>query len=120
MLDSKRTILIKIRTHWTVFQILFTSTNYLQLNSFAWKRDCSVSVKTTNVTKWTKVIQESSYRVVQVTFKWKILKQLLYFLKAVKFRPTFDIQIDITFDYIFENIPKPHLLESPQKPHITK
>ena len=52
--------------------------------------------KTTNATNLTKVILESSYRVLQVTFKWKTLKQPVYFLKAVELCPTFDIQIDIT------------------------
>ena len=52
--------------------------------------------KTTNATNLTKVILESSYRVLQVTSKWKTLKQPVYFLKAVELCPTFDIQIDIT------------------------
>ena len=52
--------------------------------------------KTTKVTNLTKVIQEISYRVLQVTSKYKTLKQPVYFLKAVKFCSTFDIQIDIT------------------------
>ena len=51
--------------------------------------------KTTNVTNLAKVIQESPYRVLQVTSKSKTLKQSAYFLKAVEFCPTFDIQIDI-------------------------
>ena len=37
----------------------------------------------------TKAIQERSYRVLQVTPKWKTLKQYVYFLRDVKFRPTF-------------------------------
>ena len=52
--------------------------------------------KTTNVTNLTKVILENSYRVLQVTCKWKALKQPIYFLKAAEFCPTLDIQIDIT------------------------
>ena len=62
--------------------------------------------KTTNVTNLTKVILESSYRVLQVTSKWKTPKQLLYLLKAVEFWPTFDIQIDktvIIFWEMFQN-----------------
>ena len=51
--------------------------------------------KTTNVTKLTKYILGSSYRVLQVTSKWKTLKQPVYFLRAVEFRPTFEFQIDI-------------------------
>ena len=50
----------------------------------------------------TKVILESSYRVIQLTFKWKTLKQPVYFLKAVEFCPTFDIQIDITLAIFWE------------------
>ena len=52
--------------------------------------------KTTNVTNLAKVIQESPYRVLQVTFKQKTLKESVYFLKIVEFCPIFDIQIDIT------------------------
>ena len=52
--------------------------------------------KTANVTKLTKAILESSYRVLQVTSRWKTLKQPVYFLRAVEFWSTFDIQIDIT------------------------
>ena len=60
--------------------------------------------KTTIVTNLAKVIQEGPYRVLKVTSKSKTLKQSAYFLKAVEFCPTFDIQIA-----------KPHLLESLQK-----
>ena len=52
--------------------------------------------KTTNVANLAKVIQESPYRVLQVASKSKTLKQPIYFLNAVEFCPTFDIQIDIT------------------------
>ena len=51
--------------------------------------------KTTNVTNFTKAILKSSYRVLQVTSKWKTLKQPVYVLKTVEFCSTFDIQIDI-------------------------
>ena len=60
--------------------------------------------KTTNVTNLTKVIQESSYRVLQVTSKQKTLKQPVYFLKAVEFCSTFDIQIDITLAIFREKL----------------
>ena len=59
--------------------------------------------KTINVTNLTKVIQQNSYRVLQVTSKWKTLKQLVYFLKAVEFWPIFDIHIDITLAIFPEN-----------------
>ena len=60
--------------------------------------------KTTNVTNLTKVIQQSSYRVLQVTYKWKTLKQPVYFLKAAEFWPTFDIQVDITLALFWERL----------------
>ena len=55
----------------------------------------SIIFKTTNVTNLTKVIQQNSYRVLQVTSKWKRLKQPVRFLKVVQFRPPFDIHVDI-------------------------
>ena len=51
----------------------------------------SNTFKTTNVTKLTKAILESSYRVLQVMPKWKTLNGLVYFSRAVE-----NIQIDIT------------------------
>ena len=56
----------------------------------------SNTFKTTNVTSLARVIQESPYRVLQVTSKSKTLKQSAYLLKAFEFYPTFGIQIDIT------------------------
>ena len=74
---------------------------YLRQQLFAFKEFCietrlSNIFKTTNVTNSTKIIQERSFRVLQVTFKQKTLKQHVYFLKAVEFCSTFDNQIDIT------------------------
>ena len=60
--------------------------------------------KTTNVTNLTKVIQQNSYRVLQVTSKWKTLKQPVYFLKVVEFWPTFGIQVDITLAIFREKL----------------
>ena len=60
--------------------------------------------KTTKVTNLTKVILESSYRVLQVTCKWKALKQPVCFLEAVEFWPTFDIQIGITLAIFREKL----------------
>ena len=60
--------------------------------------------KSTNVTNLAKIIQESSYRVAQVTSKWKTLKQSVYFLKAVEYCPTFNIQIDITLTISWEKL----------------
>ena len=55
--------------------------------------------KTTNVTNFTRAILKSSYRVLQVIFKWKTLKQPVYFFKTTfssTFSLLFDNQIDIT------------------------
>ena len=60
--------------------------------------------KTTSVTNLTKVIQQNSYRVLQVISKWKTLKQPVYFLKAVEVWPTFDIHVDITLDIFREKL----------------
>ena len=60
--------------------------------------------KTTNVANLTKVVLGSSYRVLKVTLKWKTLKQPAYFLKAVEFCPSFDIQIDITLAIFREKL----------------
>ena len=60
--------------------------------------------KTTNVTNLAKVIQESPYRVLQVTSKSKTLKQSAYFLKAVETCSTFYIQIDITLAIFREKL----------------
>ena len=51
--------------------------------------------KIKNVKNLTIFILESSYRLLQITFKWKTLKQPFYFLRAVEFCPTFDIEIDM-------------------------
>ena len=68
--------------------------------------------KITNVTNLTKVIQEKSYRVLQVTSKQKTLKQHVYFLKVVDFCSTFDTQIDITLA-IFQESCKTTLFRKP-------
>ena len=60
--------------------------------------------QTTNVTNLTKVIQKSSYRILQVASKWKTLKQPVYLLKVVGFWPTFDIQVDITLAVFQEKL----------------
>ena len=53
--------------------------------------------KTTNLTKFTKTILESSFEVMQVISKRNTLKWPLYYLRAVEFWATFGIQIDINF-----------------------
>ena len=60
--------------------------------------------KTTDVTKLTKVILKSSYRLLKTISKWKTLKELSYFLQAVEFGSTFDIQIDIILTMFQEKL----------------
>ena len=90
--------------------ILF-SKNYWKLG----KMNMSNTFKITNITNLTNVIQQYSCRVLQVTSKWKTPKQPVYFLKAIEFWPSFDIQVDITLVIFWLKVAKPHLLESPQK-----
>ena len=78
----------------------------LRQQLFAFKEFCmekrlSSIFKTKNATKLTNTILKSSYRVLQVTYKWKTLKQPVYFLRAVEFWPIFDIQISITLAIFF-------------------
>ena len=76
---------------------------------FAFKQFCMEKrfpniFKTTNVTTLTNTILKSSYVVLQVTYKWKTLKQPVYFLRTVEFSPTFDIEISITLDIFWEKM----------------
>ena len=103
MLDYERTFKTKVRLHWTAFEIFLTSA-IIYIQRFCMETRLPNIFKTTNVTNLTKVIQESSYRVLQVTSKQKTLKQPVYFLKAVEFCPTFDIQIDITLAIFWEKL----------------
>ena len=75
--------------------------SYLHCN-FCMEGKLSNNFETTDVTKLTKAILEISYRVLQVTSKWKTLKQPVCFLRAVESWTTFDIQIDITLDIFWE------------------
>ena len=59
MPDSERVFKIKVRLRWTVFEILIMSAMETKLSNI---------FKTTNVTNLAKVIQESPYTVLQVTF----------------------------------------------------
>ena len=105
MLDSERAFKIKVRLLWTVFKILFTSSIMcIQFIEFCMETRLSNIFKTTNVKNLTKVIQESSCRVLKVTSKQKTLKQPVYFLKTVEFCSTFDIQIDITLAIFREKL----------------
>ena len=78
MLDSGRTFTVKVGSRWTVFEISLISAVIAFKKFCMEKRLCNV-FKTTNVTKLTKMNLKSSYRVLQVTSKWKTLKQLVYF-----------------------------------------
>ena len=63
---------------------------------YAFKEFCMEMRLSNILSNFTKAILKSSYRVLQVTFKQKTLKQPVYHLKAVEFCAFFDIQIDIT------------------------
>ena len=54
--------------------------------------------------KLTKAILKSSYRVLQVTNKWKTLKKSCPFLRSIEFWPTFDMQISITLAIFWERL----------------
>ena len=96
------------------FQTFAYVSNYLHLKSFAWSFAKSLSdvFKTTNVTNFTKAIPERSYRVLQVTFKQKTLKQRW---KAVESCSTFWNWTWHNFGYISGKVAKPHFLERLQK-----
>ena len=96
MLDSERTFKIKVRLSQTLFLFVF--------KEFYMATSLSDIFKTTRVTDLTKIILESSYRVLQVTFKQKTLKQPIYLLKAVEFCSTFDIQIEIALAIFWEKL----------------
>ena len=114
MLDSDRTLGRKNICHVGQF-----SKFCILQQLFAFKEPCmetrlSNIFKTTSVKKLTKIFLESSYRVLQVTFKWKILKLPVYFLRAVEFWPTFHMQTDITWLY-FGKCWKTKLFRKPTK-----
>ena len=71
MLDSERTVKIKVRLHWAAFEILFTSTikEFCAFKEFCMEMRLANIFKPTNVTNLTKVVQQNSYRVLQVTSK---------------------------------------------------
>ena len=70
------------------------------------KKRLSSIFKTTNISKLAKVILKGSYRVLQVTFKRKTLKQPIYFLKAVVSWLTFGIQSSITLAIFWGTLQK--------------
>ena len=60
--------------------------------------------KTANIMNLTIIILQSYYRVLQVTCKWKTLKQPICFLKAAEFCHTFDFQSDIALAIFWEKL----------------
>ena len=84
MLDSERTFKIKVRLLGQ-FSKFCLRQQLCAFKEFCMETRLSNIFKTTNVTNLTKVIQQNSYRVLQVTSKWKTLKQPVYFLKAIEF-----------------------------------
>ena len=90
MLDSERTFKIKVGLRRIAFEILLMST-IICIQRVLHGNEIVQYLQNYKVTNLAKVIQESSYRVLQVTSKSKILKQSAYFLKAVEFCPTFFI-----------------------------
>ena len=103
MLDSEKTFKIKVRL-LRQFSKFCLRQELCVFKEFCMERRFSNIFKTTNVTNLTKVIQQNSYRVLQVTFKWKTLKQPVYFLKAVEFRPIFDVHVDIALAIFREKL----------------
>ena len=73
MLNYERTFKIKVRSPWTALKILITSA------VICMETRLSNIFKNTNLTKLTKAILESSYRVLKLTSKWETLKDLVYF-----------------------------------------
>ena len=84
-------------------------------NEFYMETRLSNIFKTTNVTNFTKAILKSSYRVLEVTFKWKTLKQPVYFFKSSWILLYFWHSNWHNFDYISGKVAKPHILERPEK-----
>ena len=106
MLDFERVFKIKIMSRLKISRCSLTSA-VIAFEEFCMEKryeDVSNIFKTTNVTKLTKAISKSSYRVLQVTSKWKTLKQLIYFLKAVEFWTNFGVQIGITLAIFREKL----------------
>ena len=72
--------------------------------------------KLANVVKLTKVILEISHKNLDFS-KWKTLKRLVYFLRAVELWATFDIQIELTLanELTLEMLQKLHFLKNSQQ-----
>ena len=53
------------RSHWTLVVNFDYFISYLQTKTFAWKRDCPISLKLQNVTIMVKAILERPYKALQ-------------------------------------------------------
>ena len=76
MLDSESAF---IRSRYTLFKVCLRQQLFKE---FCMEKRLLNIFTTANITKLIKSILESSYKVLQVTFKWKSLKQSVYFFKA--------------------------------------
>ena len=84
MVDFERKFKLKARCGWTVLEISLTSA-VIAFTEFYMEERLSNIFKTRNVTKLTKAILKSPYRVLQVTSKLKTQQHSVYFLRAVEF-----------------------------------
>ena len=67
--------------------------NYMHLKSFVWKRNCPISSELQTSRIWPRSFNKT---LKSSTSYIQSVKQAVYFLKAIEFWPTFDIQVDIT------------------------
>ena len=65
MLDSERTFKIKVRSHWTVFEIFLTSAVIIYIERVLHGKEIVQYLQNYKLTKLTKAILKSSYRVLQ-------------------------------------------------------
>ena len=92
MLNSERTF---ERSHSAVFKFCLRQ-QLFPLKELNIEMRLFNIFKNTKVMKLTKVILENSFRVLQVTSKWKTLKQLVYFLKTFGVLLTFKLTYILT------------------------
>ena len=97
MVNYERKFKIKVKSGWTAFKISLTSA-VIVFKEFCMEKRLSNIFRTTKVTKLIKAILKSSYR------NGKTLKQSAYFLRAVEFWSSFDIQISITLAIFWQKL----------------
>ena len=96
ILDSEITFKIKVRSpHLEQFCELRLRQQLFAFKEFCMEMRLSNIFKTTNISKLIKAILENSHRVLQ---------DPVYFLRAVEFCATFDIQIAINFSIFWEKL----------------